>query len=293
MKKLLAAILFAVMAEAMLPAQSTTAVTATVTDSDGTAWANGLCTALYAPVANYGPQMTNIATGKPISPNPATCTLNGSGQLSITLTQTKYVYGPVVSAAPSPGVIFSVCPEIAAAPSYATAPIAIMGSSQDVSAQINAAIVAPRVQGFSPLAQAYNDTEVAATNGNSYVRLSDGTTRCYTTGTGWAACGNPGTITGVTAGAGLSGGGSTGAVSLAVVHPVVPGTITLSAATADTATVAGAGSTSTCVLFASNSTATGATIVPYVSAVATNAVTVTHAATVGTGATYNILCTVD
>jgi hypothetical protein len=70
-------------------------------------------------------------------------------------------------------------------------------------------------------------------------------------------------------------------------------TITLTAATSDSASISGVTASSHCVFSPTNSTATGATILPYISAMSAGSVTITHAATVGNGATYNIVCTVN
>jgi hypothetical protein len=71
------------------------------------------------------------------------------------------------------------------------------------------------------------------------------------------------------------------------------GTITLTAATSDSASISGVTASSHCVFSPTNLTATGAAILPYISAVSAGSVTITHAATVGNGATYNIVCTVN
>lgn len=178
---------FLVLASALLAGAQTT-VTATVVDSDGTAWANGTYSVTYLNAAAYPGRLNNALTGASIN-NPVTGSLDASGNLSVSLIPTKSVIGP--NSSPSPGVSISVCPQMKAAAvntaCYATAPIVITGTSQSVSTQINAVIVAPRVAGLSPLAQAYNDTEVAATAGNQYTRLSDGSQRCYS-GSIWAPC---------------------------------------------------------------------------------------------------------
>lgn len=169
-----------------------TTVTATVVDSDSTAWANGTCSALYAQVPNFPGQLTNAYTGQPLSPNPVTCTLDGSGNMSISLVQTKYVYGPGgPSAGNSPGVIFSACPAVSPTSCYSTGPVVIAGSSQSVSTQINAQIKAPRISGLISSALAYNDAEVAAVNGNQYTRIADGAQRCRAAGV-WGSCGGGG-----------------------------------------------------------------------------------------------------
>lgn len=174
-----------------------TAVTATVVDSDGTAWANGTWSAEYAGVPNYSAAVLDALTGQWISPNPVTGSLNGSGALSVNLVPTQYVFGPSRAAGNSPGVIFTVCPQIRGGACYQTAPIVISGSSQSVSAQVNAVIQAPRVFGLSATAEAYADAEVSALAGNMYLNLASGTLRCYTSS--WAACssGGSGSVTSV------------------------------------------------------------------------------------------------
>ena len=186
MKNLIGALLL--LASAGMAMAQVTTVTATVVDSDSTAWANGTFTAFYAPVPSSPGPLTNSSTGQVLTPNPVAGTLNGSGALSIGLPQTKYIFGPNQIQGNSPGVIFSVCPQVAPTTCYTTGPIKITGSTQSVSAQINAVIVAPRITGLIKSAQAYNDAEVAAVEGNQYTRLSDGTRRCYSTGA-WGTCG--------------------------------------------------------------------------------------------------------
>ena len=180
-----------------MASRAQTAVTATVVDSDGTAWANGTWSAEYAGVPNYSAAVLNALTGQWISPNPVTGSLNGSGALSVNLVPTQYVFGPSRAAGNSPGVIFTVCPQIRGGACYQTAPIVISGSSQSVGAQINAVIQAPRVFGLSATAEAYADAEVSALAGNMYLNLTSGTLRCYTSS--WAACssGGSGSVTSV------------------------------------------------------------------------------------------------
>ena len=70
---------------------------------------------------------------------------------------------------------------------------------------------------------------------------------------------------------------------------IVSGTITLSTATSDSVTIQGVGSSSVCTAFSTNSTAAASTTLPYIG-VSANTVTITHAATVANGATFNIQC---
>ena len=73
-------------------------------------------------------------------------------------------------------------------------------------------------------------------------------------------------------------------------NTVMSGTITLTTATSDAATIQGVTTSSKCSLAATNATATTTTILPWLAYTA-NTVTVNHAATVGNGATYSVLCT--
>ncbi|MGA8730306.1 MAG: hypothetical protein WB608_16245 [Terracidiphilus sp.] len=172
-----------------LAAHATT-VAATVVDSDSTAWANGACSALYAPIPNYSGPLYNTLTGAQITLNPVSCTLNSSGVMSVTLVPSANVYGTNYNLGPSPGVIFTVCSAATGNKCYSTVPVSISGSSQDVSTQINAVIKAPRIAALLPLAQAYNDTEAPLVTGaaNQYFRLSDGTSRCSANGGAWGPC---------------------------------------------------------------------------------------------------------
>ena len=72
-------------------------------------------------------------------------------------------------------------------------------------------------------------------------------------------------------------------------YPVLKGNLTTTAATSDAVTITGVTSTSNCVFGESNATAATNIAATYISAVAANTVTVTHAATAGM--MYNIHCT--
>jgi hypothetical protein len=71
----------------------------------------------------------------------------------------------------------------------------------------------------------------------------------------------------------------------------VRGTLSLTTATSDTASITGVTSSSVCTFSPTNATAAAATVIAYVSAVSTGSVTITHAATVANGGTLNIICT--
>lgn len=72
---------------------------------------------------------------------------------------------------------------------------------------------------------------------------------------------------------------------------VLTGTITYTTATSDNATVTGATASSHCWSFPTNATAAANTVVPYVSSVTTNTVTITHVVTTASGGTANVFCT--
>lgn len=74
---------------------------------------------------------------------------------------------------------------------------------------------------------------------------------------------------------------------------VLRGTLTLTTATTDSATITGVTSSSNCTFSPTNSTAAAATTVPFVSSVSTNTVVIGHVATTASGGTLNIHCTVN
>lgn len=181
----------------------TTQLTAAVVDSDSTAWANGTCKVLYLEVPNWPGQLINSANGQPVN-SPGSCAIDGSGNLTADVIQTKYIYGPgSISAGNSPGVSLTVCPAMAkasvATACYATGVIVVgAGPTQSVTAKVQAAIVAPRINGLGPLAQAYNDTEVNPSLVNQYFNITSNTIRCFQS-SAWGACGtsSTGTVTSV------------------------------------------------------------------------------------------------
>jgi ABC-type iron transport system FetAB permease component len=88
------------------------------------------------------------------------------------------------------------------------------------------------------------------------------------------------------------GTNSSGQVILGTIcNNVLTGSLTTTAATSDVVTVTGATSSSHCSLGSTNATAATNFTTTYVSAKATNSITVTHVATAGL--TYDLLCTVN
>lgn len=74
---------------------------------------------------------------------------------------------------------------------------------------------------------------------------------------------------------------------------VLRGTLTLTTATTDSATITGVTSSSNCTFSPTNSTAAAATTVAFVSSVSTNTVVIGHVATTASGGTLDIHCTVN
>jgi hypothetical protein len=85
--------------------------------------------------------------------------------------------------------------------------------------------------------------------------------------------------------------GNAAGVLLPAQASVFTGIGTYTTATSDAFTVTGATASSHCFVQATNALAAANTVVPYVSSVTTNSVTVTHVATTASGGTVNILCT--
>ncbi len=159
----------------------TTTTTATVADSDGTAWANG----------TYSIQYYNVTPGKPYNTSTGafittsyTGTLNSSGALSVTLDDVKYVN-------PANGTwVFTVCPDVSGGSgNCGTTSIPVSGASEDVSSQINAVIRAPR-PGGGVGAYGYADVEFQAIPNNSYYNVTTAACRLYTSS--WGGCGGGG-----------------------------------------------------------------------------------------------------
>lgn len=73
---------------------------------------------------------------------------------------------------------------------------------------------------------------------------------------------------------------------------LLSGSITLTSAPSDNATIPGLTKSSHCVLSATNSIAAAPMTLPYISAVTTNTLTISHAAA-GEGGTFNILCALN
>jgi hypothetical protein len=166
----------------------TSAITATVSDPDSTAWAS-----LNGFNATYSIQLVSSA-GVPIPAgqafrsdtgatvvNPSPGNLSSSGALSLTLVSSSNI-------TPSGSRWqFKLCPAVSTAV-CATATLAI-NSSGSLSTQLSAATLAPRISGGLG-AYAYNDTEVAATTNSTYYNIT--TPGCEYYSTSWGTCGGGG-----------------------------------------------------------------------------------------------------
>lgn len=173
------AVIFFVAWAAMASGQTTT-TTATVTDTDGTAWANaGYTINIVSPIPPVTSPGNNHFT------TTFTGTLNSSGQLSVTLQAVLNIYPANTTWK------FCLTPTVTGPQTFCTTvPVGNTGQgSEDISTQLNAAILAPRISGGS-LASGYADAEVPAVGGSMYFNVTSNTFRCYTTS--WGACGSGG-----------------------------------------------------------------------------------------------------
>lgn len=159
--------------------QSTT-VSATVVDSSSQVWANGTYTISFRPVPNQpGPYRWN---GAPLTTTQFTGTMNGSGVFSVSIPSSD-----AITPAKSQWTI-TVCPS--AASPCGTIFLPITGSSEDVSAQITAAI--PPVHAFpTPMGYAYADSQVQQLPGlgQSYFNTTQKVPK-YWDGSAWQTYGS-------------------------------------------------------------------------------------------------------
>lgn len=159
---------------------STTNVTGTITDSDGTAWAGGTWLAQFVPAAPgsniSGSTFTTLFSG----------TLDATGTFTQALTDVNTI-------APAGGLWrFTFVSNTSAA--GASLELAITGASQNISAAASAAVTAPRIGAFV-LPHAYNDTEMLTppAPGGLYFSVSTGVVRMWT-GTVWLPINTSGTV---------------------------------------------------------------------------------------------------
>lgn len=319
MRKLLFLILFFPLP---LLAQSISA-TATITDSDSQTWNNGtwsvqLVSSSLSPTYNGTAVSTALQTGS----------LNSSGALSVTLYNTSTIAPSgaqyrwtLCSETPAPCSIFltsvtssnlsTLLSGLVTAPRFPASPIAFGYLDAEITPT-----PPPGGQYFNvtnSLTRQWTGSawqNAAAAGGGSVTSVT------VTGANGIGVSGSPitssgtialslGDISGATIDNTVIGGTTPAAVTGTTVtgttfvqgsttlHPTVRGTLTMTTATSDAATVTGATTSSICTFSPTNSTAAATTVLAYISAVSANSVTVSHAATVASGGTLNIVCTVN
>lgn len=156
-------------------------VTATLTDSDGTVWANGTCAAeIYSPngIAYFG------NTPIPIGPQP--CAIDGSGVLTTSIYNT-----------------FTITPQgaqyrfrIASATSAPATSVLTSVGTANMTATLSALLVAPRFNASVAYVYGYNDIEAVATQPGAqyYKTIAPVGYRVFSGGTGgtWSSAGGGG-----------------------------------------------------------------------------------------------------
>ena len=164
----------AVLLGASLVHSQTTAVSATVVDSDSVTWANGNWSLQFVPnPSNPNPSNYTIG-GTPLSPSVTNQkgVLSTGGALSVSVYQTAAIT-PVGSSWK-----LTVCPNAITA--CGTYTFTAVGTSMNISSALTPVIPAPR---FKPVSGAYgyNDTEavIQLIPGSAYWNVTDGTMHCY------------------------------------------------------------------------------------------------------------------
>jgi len=192
----------------------TTAVTATVVDSDSTVWV----AAPYSWSFQPGPAQSNPAlytyNGAPLASFSGSGAADGSGNISIS----SAIYDVTLIRPVGASYNLTVCPN--ASTKCSTINFSPSTGSMDVSAAVNAAIVAPRFKAVSG-AYGYNDGEaiLQLQPGSTYWNTTSSVSRCYT-GSGWGVCSTGGSGSGtVSDGPGTTTPVQT-AISTSVAHAI-------------------------------------------------------------------------
>lgn len=167
-------------------AASYTNVTATLTDTGGTTWANGSYRVELIPP--FGNPATPTNQGTPTT-GPFSGFLNGSGALAVTLDDN-------IAVTPSGTTWkFTLCPN--ATTTICSVSIQVVhGPSMNLSASINADLSPVTVTASPTIFRAYADTEVTGGQGSIYWRVTDNTLRgcsvAICNGTSWITVGGSG-----------------------------------------------------------------------------------------------------
>ena len=195
--------------------QTLTTVTATITDLSGQAFIAGTVQADYQrPAGKQG--VVPLSNGVPIVEHgaPLFTTLNSSGHFSIALADLSTV-------SPTGGYWnFTICPNASSTCPVATT-ASVVGASVDLSAILSAQMGTISVAAQPTLARAYKDTEIIRASGITWLDVTlnqlkyiDALNVIHLIGSG------NGTVTSITAGAGLSGGTITTSGTIAESLPI-------------------------------------------------------------------------
>src|SRR5579864_3747875 len=177
MRKLL--MLFGILLASLTVRAQTTAVSATITDSDGLTWNNGSFTVTFVPapgapgpVVYNGAQMTNAQKG------PYTGSMNGSGAMSVSLPDNTFI-------TPSGSQWkFVLCPNSSGGCSSITMPIS--GTTLNLTSVFSSGVTAPRFPALGVGSYGYADVEVSVIPppGGTYFNVASLCNRQWT-GSSW------------------------------------------------------------------------------------------------------------
>jgi hypothetical protein len=176
MRKLLT--LFALFCLALPAFAGTSAVTATITDSDSQTWNNGTFTVTFVPLVGTSASIYNV-NGASFTQQ-FSGTMNGSGVLSVTLTDLSTI-------TPTGGQWkFTLCP-LASFGCSSGNTSAVVGATPNLSAQLSAFTVAPRFSA-SPISYGYADVELISPTqpGASYWNVTSTSLRFWN-GSAWVS----------------------------------------------------------------------------------------------------------
>jgi hypothetical protein len=172
----------------------TSAVTATITDSDAQTWNNGTYTITFVPSpTNSSPPIWNGSPMTTAQKGPYTGTLSGVGVLTVSLPDNAFITPP------GSQWLFVLCSNTSAPCSQVQT--TVTGASPNLSTTLSNGVKAPRFPAIgSALARGYADAEVSPTppQGGEYYNVTSNTVRVWS-GSSWAALtpgGGSGTVTG-------------------------------------------------------------------------------------------------
>jgi hypothetical protein len=166
--------------------QQYTSVTATLTDSQGTVWANATYTIQIVAPFNNSATLQNQGVA-PISP--VVGTADASGIITVSLDD-NVVVKPAGST-----WRFTICPN-ANVNNCSSSIQVVTGASLSLSTQLSASLIVPNISANPTIYRAYNDAEVFGGQGSVYIRTTDGVLRgcniAFCSGSGWTSLGSGG-----------------------------------------------------------------------------------------------------